>query len=259
MEPIRSPSNPLIKRIRAVEAGRAAGTILIEGEKLLAEAVRAGLDLEAVVLPAAGAERAERWERDGLAVRVVADSLFERLGSLKTPAGLLALAPEPPPRDLEDLGRDGGLLCVAAEVQDPGNLGALARTAEAAGARGLIVCGGGCRPFQSKALRGSMGSLFRLPVAIHGESGDLADRLDGLRFRQVTARTRAGNDYRHFDWSGRVALWLSGETGRGVPPAGVMGELEGITIPMLGEVESLNVTAAAAVLLFEAMGQRNRR
>jgi tRNA G18 (ribose-2'-O)-methylase SpoU len=52
---------------------------------------------------------------------------------------------------------------------------------------------------------------------------------------------------------------LSGETGRGVPPAGVKGELEGVTIPMLGEVESLNVTAAAAVLLFEAMGQRNRR
>jgi len=252
LEPIRSSSNALLKRFRAAAAGREEGAVLIEGERLLADAVGAGVEIEAVLVPASRGE-----EEPGIppGARPVADELFERLGSLKTPPPVLALAREPQQRAVAELAVEGALLCVACEVQDPGNLGALARTAEAAGADGLLVCGKGCRPFQPRALRGSMGSLLRLPVASAADPDELAAELADRGLRQVIARTRGGTPAREFDWGGSLALWLSGETGRGVPREV---EMEGVTLELSGEVESLNVTAAAAVLLFQARGQRGR-
>jgi len=250
LEPIRSSSNALLKRFRAAAAGREEGAVLIEGERLLADAVRAGVEIEAVLVPASREGGGRGLEPPA---RPVADELFLRLGSLKTPPAVLALAREPVQRAVAELAIEGALLCVACEVQDPGNLGALARTAEAAGADGLLVCGSGCRPFQPRALRGSMGSLLRLPVASASDPDELAAELAGRGLRQVIARTRGGIPAREFDWSGSIALWLSGETGRGAPREV---ELEGVTLELSGEVESLNVTAAAAVLLFQARRQR---
>ncbi len=256
MEPIRSSSNALLKRFRAAAAGREAGTVLLEGERLLGDALRAGVAIEAVLVPESREATAlPSVENDApLSARPVADELFQRLGSLKSTPGVLALAQEPPLRTVAELARDGAFLCIACAVQDPGNLGALARTAEAAGVDGLLVCGSGCRPFQPKALRGSMGSLLRLPVAVAEEPDALAGELRERGFRQVTAQTRDGIEAARFDWGGSIALWLCGETGRGVPESTT---LEGVSIPMQGEVESLNVTAAAAVLLFQASCQRS--
>jgi len=255
LEPIRSASNALVKRVRAAAAGRTPGTILLEGERLLDEARRQALELELVLVTEGRAELADNLARAGLAVRTVANELFERLGSLRTPPGVLALAPAPGLHELAEIARGEVLVCVAADVQDPGNLGALARTAEAAGAAALIVCGAGCRPWSPKALRGSMGSLLRLPLVIAAEAAPLAEELAARGFRQVTARTRAGHDYESFDWNGPLALWLLGETGRADP---ALARLEGVSIPMAGHVESLNVTAAAAILLFAAKQKREQ-
>ena len=252
LEPIRSSSNALLKRFRAAAAGREEGTVLIEGVRLLQDAMGAGVEIEAVVVPESRAEAGSRLAPE---VRPVADELFERLGSLTTTPSVLALAREPRPRDVDELAREGAFLCVACEVQDPGNLGALARTAEAAGASGFVACGAGCRPFHPRALRGSMGSLLRLPVAIASDPDELAARFETHGLRQVTARTRGGTPAHEFDWNGSLALWLSGETGRGVPQEAIM---EAVTLEMSGEVESLNVTAAAAVLLFQARQQRSQ-
>lgn len=139
------------------------------------------------------------------------------------------------------------LVAVAAGIGDPGNLGALARAAEAAGASALVVTGSGCSPWNEKALRGSMGSLLRLPVAVVREG--VVDALARLSFRQVRAATRGGVSLDAFNWSGPVALWLSSETGALPPEAETF---EGVSIPMARGVESLNVAAAAAVLLFAA-------
>jgi len=257
LEPIRSSSNPLLKRVRRAASARGAGgadEILLEGDRLVDDAHAAGLELLCVLVDEERSERMARLEEAGLPVRAVRGSLLAAAGTLESSPGCLALARTPAPRALSELGeRDARLVVAAAGVQDPGNLGALARTAEAAGANALLVTPGGCRPWNPKALRGSMGSLLRLAVHEIEPGVESVERLAGLGFRHVCARTRGGVPYDRFDWGGRVVLWLSAESG-GFPEglAGPASRFEGVSIPMHAGAESLNVTAAAAVLLFAA-------
>jgi TrmH family RNA methyltransferase len=257
---IRSSANPLLKRVRAAAAGRGAGELLLEGDRLVDEARRAGLALEVVLVAEARTARRAELERAGLAVRPVRAELLAAAGTLESGADCLALAPAPRARALDELpDAPGALLVAAAGIQDPGNLGALARTAEAAGAAALVVVRGGCSPWNPKALRGSMGSLLRLPVLEPAPEPALVEELTARGFRHVAARTRGARAHDAFDWSGRVVLWLTAEHG------GFSGELaraaaafEGVSIAMRGAAESLNVTAAAAVLLFAAGRVRSR-
>jgi TrmH family RNA methyltransferase len=253
-EPIRSSSNPLLKRVRAAAAGRGADELLLEGDRLVDDARRAGLELDVVLVAEERVERLAELARAGLTVRAVRAELLAAVSALDTAPGCLALARPPRARGLDELpATSDALVAVAAGIQDPGNLGALARTAEAAGARALLVTAGGCRPWNPKALRGSMGSLLRLPwIDLEPRVASVA-ALTARGFRHVAARTRGGRPYDRFDWSGRIALWLAGETGAFPGELAAESErFEGVTIPMRGAAESLNVTAAAAVLLFAA-------
>jgi len=254
---IRSATNPAIQRVRRALAGKEEGLVLLEGERLIADAHSVGLEFELVLF---GEQRAHELSQDaliGIAHRVVEDGLLGRVSGLKTSPGCLALARRPSTHSLGELALDAdALLVVAAGVSDPGNLGALARTAEAAGARALCVVGGGAQPFGPKALRGSMGSLLRLPVVLAPSAQKLAEELTSCAVRQVSAATRGGCALGEFEWSGALALWVSSETGA-LPEAAR--DFEGVSIPMAGAVESLNVSAAAAVLLFAAAAARGAR
>jgi len=254
LETIRSSSHPLLKRMRAAAAGRAEGEILLEGDRLVDEARAAGLELEAVLVAEERVERMGELARAGVTLRAVRAELLASVSALDSSPGCIGLAREPSARTLAELPASAGaLVVVAAGIQDPGNLGALARTAEAAGAAALLVTRGGCRPWNPKALRGSMGSLLRLPVLeIEATAASVAE-LARRGFRQIRAQTRGGRAHDDFDWSGRVALWLTGETGEFPGELARAAErFEEVSIPMQGRAESLNVNAAAAVLLFAA-------
>jgi TrmH family RNA methyltransferase len=253
-ETIRSNRHPLLARVRAALAGRGAGELVLEGDRLVDDARKAGLALEVVLVDEERGERRAELEKAGMAVRAVQGSVLAAVSALERSPGCLALAPEPRRRALAELSSAPQLLVVvAAGIQDPGNLGALARTAEAAGAGALVVTGGSCRPWNSKVLRGSMGSVLRLPVFEAEPHAALVDALSALGLRHVCARTRGGTDPRRFDWSGRVALWLTAESGAFPSElARATERFEGVTIPIAPGVESLNVTVAAAVLLFGA-------
>jgi TrmH family RNA methyltransferase len=217
---------------------------------LIDDALAARVELIAVLVAERREERALELERRGVRVQRVADELLERVSALTTSLGAIAIARTPAGRALGELalGSDA-LVLVVAGVADPGNLGALARSAEASGCAALCVVAGGASPWNDKALRGSMGSLLRLPVATFASAELAAAELERLRFRQVTAATRDGVPLKRLDWSGRVALWVGSETG--AAPA-VCERFERVTIPMRGRVESLNVTVAASLLLFAA-------
>src|SRR6185436_12393667 len=116
-----------------------------------------------------------------------------------------------------------------------------ARSAEAFGASALALTKGSTAPYSDKALRGSMGSLLRLPVAHGWEPDELLALLSGLGCRHVCAATRKGHDPRVFDWTGPIALWMGAETGA-LPAAAK--RFEKLTIPIGSSVESLNVTVA---------------
>ncbi len=240
--PIHSRQNPLVARVRAARAGREDQMVLLEGERLIVDALGGGMTIE-VLLVAAGRPLPDSLAALAILCREVTPDIAQSLSALERGPGLLALARAPAERPLAECPRhDRGLLAVAAGVSDPGNLGAIARAAEAAGATGLVRIGG-ASAFGDKAVRGSMGSLLRLPVYGCKDPAELRT----LGWRVVAAATRGGSDPRTFDWSGPVALWIPGEVGGDAPPSA-----ERVTLPMGGRVESLNVATAAAVLLYAA-------
>lgn len=249
-EVIRSRANPSLKRVDRVARGKEPDAMLLEGERLVLDALGAGLEAELLLVREDQVELLARLE--GPRTRAVAPSLFERLGTLSTPPGVLGIFPRPTRLDgaaLEgELGRHDLVLGVAG-IADPGNLGALARCAEAAGATALVVAPGGARPFTPKALRGSMGSLLRLSVYEVSDLGRTVDALAGAGFDQRVAATRGGVPIDQAAFPARVVVWMSGETGEAPPE---LSSCHPVTIPMGGEVESLNVTVAGALMLFAA-------
>jgi TrmH family RNA methyltransferase len=152
-------------------------------------------------------------------------------------------------------GRGGvPLVVIAWGVQDPGNLGGIVRSADAAGATGLIATGGSADLYHPRTVRATMGSIFRLPLT-DGEGDDILDRVAAAGLVTIGAVPRGGTPYDAIDWRAPSALLLGGE-GAGLP-----GELEArsgvrVGVPMRHGVESLSVGAAAAVLLFEAARSR---
>lgn len=249
-EPIRSLQNPALARVREVRTGKDRTLLFLEGTRLVRDSLQAGLDLELLLLTPERA--ADHTAELALAreARLVEPALLQRVSSLERSPGVLALVRRPPDRPLAslDLAPDGLALGVAG-IADPGNLGALARSAEAAGARGLIVVRGGARVFGEKALRGSMGSLLRLPVHEVDDAAAAVSALAARGVRQAFARLDGATPYAAFDYAGPLVLWMPGEVGG---DADAFQDLPGVRIPMAGAVESLNVTVAASLLLFAA-------
>jgi TrmH family RNA methyltransferase len=264
-EPIRSRSNPLVRRLRALKSGVEKGSdlALVEGVKLLEEAVASGLEVVEVAaspraLGDARARKAIEAARDRrAAVRTVAEDVLAFLSELETSQGVLALARRPAFSE-EDLYRGVPLVVVAVEIQNPGNLGGLVRTAEAAGATGAILTRGCADLLSWKALRGAMGSAFRLP---HVDGLDFDTALERLRARGlaiVAAAAEDGERYDTVDFRGPSALLLGNE-GTGLPESALRRADTRAAIPMASAVESLNVGVAAGILLFEAARQRRPR
>jgi len=260
-ETLRSRDNPLYKRLRALkERGGDRELCLLEGPKLVLEALAAGLEVvEAATSPRAEASPAGAAALSALRgrevpVRRLTAELHASLSEAETSQGILALARRPAV-DEERVFRGTPLVLVADGVQNPGNLGGLLRTAEAAGASGAILTAGCADPFSWKALRGSMGSVFRLP---HLRGLGIEPALDLLQARGVTVLATAADGERRYDEAdlrGPVAL-VVGSEGRGLSPEARGRAFARLRVPLAGPVESLNVGVAAALVLFEAARQR---
>ena len=257
---IKSRSNPTVKRFRALrDRGAEEGLCVLEGVKLVEEALAAGLSiLEAAVASRflatpRGAALVARLSAAEVEVREMTDEVLAAVSDVEQDQGLVAVARR---REFPESALLSGvpLVLVAAGIQNPGNLGALLRTAEAAGATGAILAG--CADAWSwKALRGAMGSTFRLP---HLRTDDALSALSRLRAAGVriyaTASTRA-LPHDQADLRGPSAVVLGNE-GAGLGQELARAADATLSIPMAGAAESLNVAVAAGVLLFEAARQR---
>jgi len=247
---IRSAANPALKRVRAVRSGTRTGLVLLEGDRLIEDARRSGLEFDTLLHASSRAQESARAASLGLPARLVEDALIAGVSTLEHSPGSLALVVAPRPVELAEIEvGQNSLLVVLAGVADPGNLGAIARTAEAAGAEALILAGRGCSPWNEKAVRASMGSLLRLPLVCRTSPGEVVDGLAAAGVRQLRAITRGGAAPGEQDWSGPLALWLSSETAE-LPPE--TDGFDAVSIAMAGVTESLNVGVAAGVLLFAA-------
>jgi TrmH family RNA methyltransferase len=256
---IRSRSNPFVRRLRALREKSRGELMLLEGPKLVAEALGSGVELvEAAASPrlAYGGRPGvvDALRGAGVPVRLVDDGILASLSEVETSQGILALARRPA-FDEERIFAGTPLVLVAVGIQDPGNLGALLRSAEAAGATGAYLTDGAADPFSWKALRGSMGSAFRLPHRRRMTTADALSRLQARGVGVIAADPGAELPYYQADLRRPVALLL-GPEGSGLSPAVMAHAALSVAIPMSPGVESLNVGVAAGVLLFEAARQR---
>lgn len=252
--------HPKVQRLRRLLSRRSARdaerAFVVEGIKVLAEAIDGGAIVESVYLASGtSANLAERAYDAGAGVYEFAPGVIERVSDTVTPQPVMAVVSFVD-RPREAL-RDAGLLVVAVDIRDPGNAGTVLRSAEAAGAGGVIFCEGSVDAYNPKTVRASAGSLFHVPLALGGSPVDVLDDLGRWGFRRLATMAAGGSDYTETDLTRPVALVLGNEA-NGLSPQIDDRVDERVTIPMAGRTESLNVGMAAAVLCFEAARQRRR-
>jgi RNA methyltransferase, TrmH family len=258
MRSITSRQNPVVARFRALAdtADPTGARLLLDGVHLVREALESGLTFEIAAVSSSRAasdteeaHTAQALAHAGVEVVHAPDAVFAAMSPVRTPSGLVAIATRVPATASEICVPFNARVLVAIDVQDPGNVGALVRTAEAAGVTGIFVSGASANPFSWKAMRGSMGSALRLPVVGGMTTASVMTCLRSGGIRSVAAVPRGGVDPDSLDWQGKVALILGGE-GAGLPDEVTRDCDARVSIPMAARVESLNVAAAGAILLY---------
>lgn len=261
-----SRHHPTLRRLRCLRRDAvlrdAEGVFVAEGIHLAVEALARGAEIElALTSPRlsstpAGRALAEELRRSSHAWEETEDHLLDGLQDARSPQPVM-LVVRRPLRSLDDVCNptdDVPLLVVTTGVQDPGNLGAIWRTAHAAGATGLIACGPTPDLYHPRVVRASAGAVFGLPAVV-ADPESVLERLRQRGWPAVGATPGATRCYDAMDWSVACAVVLGGEG------AGLTGVLAStldtyVRIPMRAGADSLSVGAAAAVLLFEAARQR---
>ncbi|MBD3868261.1 MAG: RNA methyltransferase [Acidobacteria bacterium] len=260
--------NQLVRRIRILRRDRTErvrqGVFLAEGIHLCQEALASGVELEQVVYSDRlsttdeGAALLAALQRSGAVLDETSATILDSMQDVRSPQPVLSLVRMGAAAfdDLLNPERETALLVVAHDIQDPGNLGTIIRTADAAGATGLIATGSGVDLHHPRTVRSTMGSLFRLPTLHCPDILDVILRLEQERFWKVAAETGTGPRPEEVDWSRKTALFLGPERG-GIPDEARSRMDSSLTIPMATGVDSLSVGAAAAVILFAARRVRN--
>jgi TrmH family RNA methyltransferase len=261
MQKITSRQNPLVTRFREVARGEAPDLLLLDGSHLVSEALAAHIPVRQAVVSSDALERSDilpildEIARRGIDIAAASAPVMAAISPVRSASQLVAIG-DRPAHDSERLyGRGPALLVLAADVQDPGNIGAIVRVAEASGAGGVIAAGISANPFGWKALRGSMGSALRLPVAIDPDPAHAVNEARGHGYRLVAMVPRGGQSHVDAELHGPVLIIVGGE-GPGISRHLVDATDVRVTIPMEPPVESLNAAVAAAVLVYEARRQR---
>ena len=263
---VQSKQNPRLKQLKRAlaqplrETGAGGRTLAgIEGPNLLEEALRAGLRVECVFVAEGNERSLDGLSLDaGVEILLVPKALLDSALTTEAPQPVAALV-EPPEWTWAHLlvahRKAPSLVLVLAELQDPGNLGTILRSAEAFGADGVISLPGTVGAWNPKAVRASAGSVFRLPLLAASERTAM-ERLREAGVKVWTTTVRGAQTAELVDLAGPVAL-LIGSEGNGVP-LDLAAQADGaLTIPCPGPVESLNAAVAASVLLYEAARQRS--
>jgi TrmH family RNA methyltransferase len=257
---VTSRQNAVVARFRSAARRETPDAMLLDGTHLVAEALDTGIVLREAAILADGRDRPDvaaitaRLHQSAVATTSVSATVIGAISPVRSASPVVAIAACPTMNRLE-IFRGASLVVVAIDIQDPGNLGAIARVAEAAGATGIVCAGASADPFGWKALRGSMGSLLRLPVVVTSDPLEAIRQARDGGCRIVATVPRDGDPLFEADLGGAVAVLIGGE-GRGLTPAQLAAADLRVVIPMQAPVESLNASVAAALVLYEARRQR---
>lgn len=257
MREIRSKDNKIWKRCEQLTMRKyrdRSGLYLIEGENLLDEAIRNHVRIE-TVLVREGCQKALPPEAADKAFLLDA-RLFDKLAQTVTSQGILAVVAKAEVRKEDFIGLPGSNFIVLDRLQDPGNIGTILRTADAAGYRLAILMKGTADVYAPKVVRAATGSLFRMPVVSMASTEELVEFTRAAGKKLTATCLDAQRCYYDEDLTHDIALVIGNE-GSGVAPALIESSELRIKIPMQGNIESLNAAVAAGVLMYEAM--RGRR
>jgi TrmH family RNA methyltransferase len=262
---ISSVANPRVKsaaRLRERRGRDEQGRIIIDGVREIGRALGAGVQLgelfyfEQLCQDDEHRTLLTQAKQAGTVLFSVTPHVMEKLAFGHRVEGVVAVA-QPPKRTLLDLPlASDSLIAVVEGVEKPGNLGAILRTADAAGVSALILADGGTDLYNPNAIRASLGAIFTVPVCQAASTATL-DWLRLHSFRILAARVDGAIDYAAADYRGRVAIVLGSEA-HGLSAAWNDGGTASLKLPMLGTVDSLNLSATAAVLCYEALRQRRQ-
>jgi RNA methyltransferase, TrmH family len=258
---ITSRHNALVQRARAARAGREPELLFIEGTRLSTEALKAGLRCEAALYTEqlaqheAGARLLAELEGAGVRLTEVSEAVSASVADTNSPQGIVLLAKRPHTNS-QLLETDATALVVIMHgINNPANAGALVRVAEAAGASGVIATVGTTDLFAPKALRGAMGSTFRLPLWLQVQFDEALRWCAARGISTVATDLRATRRHTDIDWTRPRAIIMGAEAS-GLTQQEAADAVERIRIPMRPPVESLNVSTALAIVLYEAARQR---
>ena len=254
---ITSVTNPKIKLVRALQAKRrereARRQFVVEGVRLAEEAawadVAPALVLQTRNLDPRSQAAVDALARLGAPLETVSPAVMQAASDTKTSQGLLAVVPFPSP----SLSSSLSFVVVLDRISDPGNLGAILRTADAASVEAVFLAPGTVDAYNPKVVRAAMGAHFHLPITNYNWN-ELATYLS--RLDVWLAEARAGDPYDRVDWRKPCALIIGSEA-EGPSEAALQFAQKRVHIPMPGRAESLNAAVAAGVLLFEAARQRS--
>ena len=265
---ITSRHNPVVARFRAAAHERRGNRqhLLLDGSRLIDAAQRAGVQPETVIfarsalqrrdaaLAAALVDLAGRLAAQNVTIVAASAPVLSAVSPVRTPSGVVALAHHRPLAARRAFA-GGGIALAPVGVQDPGNVGAIIRAADAGGCNGVLVTEGSADPFGWKALRGAMGSTFRLPVIDAGTAPEAAATARAHGAGVLAAVPRGGVPLHDVDLTGSWLVLIGGE-GDGLSDTAADLADARISVPMRPGVESLNAAVAAALIVYEARRQR---
>jgi len=258
--------NPILKEARSLKnksARNEKGLYFIEGARFVEEALKENIDINYIILSDAFVSAGESEEMLAKIKQlscncyIVSDSLFDTVSDTLNPQGVMAVLKQER-KPLESARLSGGMLIILDSVRDPGNMGTIIRTADAAGCAGVIVPDGCVDIYNPKVLRATMGSVFHVPIYHCVDISEALKICKERGFLLCASYLDGSVSIYETDLSGNIALVIGSEA-EGISNEAVEKADLLVRIPMAGRAESLNVSAAAAIMMFEAFRQREAK
>lgn len=262
---IESIANGQVKKIQKMKKNarfrRQEKCFIAEGFKMVEEALRYKKVKAIYVSEEVNRDRYEKMKEQckecAVSVEKVSISVFRQISDTETPQGVLALVemPQYDPDILRNAG-DAAMICLE-DIQDPGNLGTIVRTAEGAGMTAVVMTKGCVDLFNPKVVRSTMGALFRMPFYVVDSMAEEVKKLQELGFVVYSSQLDGSRVFTECDYKGKVGI-LIGNEANGICPETSEAADQKIHIPMQGEVESLNAAVSAALLMYEVSRNRTK-
>ena len=249
-----------IKKLHEPKERAEKGFFLIEGVRLLEEAIKEEISIEEVFYTARinestrGSQLLASIQTRHIPLSQIPEKVMESISETESPQGVLAVARQLQ-RTLKDITKDKKPVIMACGLQDPGNLGTIIRTADAGGCGGVITTQNTVDTYNSKVIRATMGSIFRMPVL---KIDDPEETISGLKkegYQIIATTAHSRSSYLDVDYM-KPTAFLIGQEGSGLSREVLESADKGVFIPMGKGVESLNAAVSASILIYEAFRQR---